>query len=82
MGFTSLVDNPLDKRHFHGALARHSPFTFAPPAQCRGCGEMISSRCLMLPGDTVCHLCWIKGVRDITKRRRDDGRDDAKVPVV
>jgi hypothetical protein len=60
----ALADNPLDKRHFHGALTRLSPYRIAP-VQCRGCGEFIESSCQIIPGSKVCHRCWLTGIRDV-----------------
>lgn len=60
----SYRDNPLDKRHFHGALANRSPFA-CRPVVCLGCNDLIQTSCLIWPADSrICHACWLRGVRD------------------
>ena len=55
--------HPNDKRNFHGALAKSSPYRIAP-VTCRGCGRYITSSCEITPNSRVCHRCWVDGVRD------------------
>lgn len=62
-----VILHPNDKRNFHGAMAKHSPYTIAP-VRCLGCQELIQSACQIVPGSSVCHRCWLQGVRD------EDGR--------
>ncbi len=64
----SLTNNPMDKRHFHGALTRLSPYRIAP-VQCIGCQEFIESACQIIPGSKVCRRCWLGGIRDIEEAR-------------
>ena len=53
-----------DRRNWHGALAKTSPYRIAP-VRCIGpCGRLIESACEITPGSHVCHVCWLAGVRE------------------
>jgi len=69
----TVATNYLGKREFHGALAKHSPFT-QRPILCVVCSAIV--RDTITIKDEICDGCYRRGWRPPDESPRTEERDD------